>query len=248
MWTALEVRAQTGSTNTDLAAAARAGAPEGTVLVAEQQLAGRGRAGRSWSSPPRAGLTLSVLLRPAVPQARWGWLPLLAGVALVESVELADAALKWPNDLLVRDRKCAGILVEAAGPAAVVGIGLNVSQTADELPAGATSLALAGARTTDREALLRALLVRIEGWYAAWRAAGGDPDRCGLRDAYRERCATLGRTVRVALPGGAELAGDAEDVNGEGRLVVRTVDGHRTVAAGDVVHVRACAGGADGLG
>jgi BirA family biotin operon repressor/biotin-[acetyl-CoA-carboxylase] ligase len=247
LWTGLEVLAETGSTNTDLAAAARAGAPEGAVLVAEHQRAGRGRIGRGWISPPRAGLTVSVLLRPPVPPARWGWLPLLAGVALVEAVELGAAALKWPNDLLVGERKCAGILVDAVGEAAVVGIGLNVTHTADELPDGATSLALAGARTTDREPLLRAVLDRIEHWYGAWRAAGGDPDRCGLRDAYRERCATVGRAVRVALPGGAELTGEAESIDREGRLLVRTAGGSRAVAAGDIVHVRACGSGAEGL-
>jgi BirA family biotin operon repressor/biotin-[acetyl-CoA-carboxylase] ligase len=241
LWTAVEVREQTGSTNADLVVAARAGAPEGLVLVAEHQRAGRGRGGRSWESPPRAGLTFSALLRPGVPPARWGWLPLLAGVALVEAVGV-EAALKWPNDLLVAGRKCAGILVEAAGTAAVVGIGVNVSQTAAELPEGATSLALAGA-ATERESLLRALLGAIEHWYAVWRVAGGDPDRCGLRDAYRRHCATLGSAVRVILPGGAELTGEAADVDPDGRLLV----GSRLVAAGDVVHVRACASGAEGL-
>src|SRR5882762_725474 len=130
LWTAIEVRAETGSTNADVAEAARAGAAEGLVVVAERQRAGRGRQGRQWESPPRAGLAVSVLLRPQTPTGRYGWLPLLAGVALVETVRRLgelDAVLKWPNDLLIAERKCAGILAEAAAGAVVVGIGLNVS-------------------------------------------------------------------------------------------------------------------------
>ena len=105
LWTDVRVVVQTASTNADVAEAARSGAEEGLVIVAERQSAGRGRMGRGWFSPPRAGLAVSVLLRPAPPAARWAWLPLLAGVALVEAVgrvALVDAALKWPNDLLVR--------------------------------------------------------------------------------------------------------------------------------------------------
>src|ERR1700756_4748769 len=117
-WTALDVVASTGSTNVDLLARAVAdpALPEGQVLVAEEQTAGRGRLGRSWSSVPGASLTFSVLLRPAtVPPARRGWLPLLAGVAVVSAVRAVagvDAVLKWPNDILAGDRKLAGILTE----------------------------------------------------------------------------------------------------------------------------------------
>ena len=105
VWSEVRVVAETGSTNADLAALARDGAPEGLVLVAERQTAGRGRLGRTWTAPARAGLTVSVLLRPSVPVARLGWLPLLAGLALAESVgrvAMVDAVVKWPNDLLVR--------------------------------------------------------------------------------------------------------------------------------------------------
>src|SRR3954471_13264047 len=171
VWRRLEVRAETGSTNADVVAAARGGEREGLVVVAGQQTAGRGRRGREWVSPPRAGLTVSVLLRPgvadaergwpAVPARAYGWLPLLAGVAVrtaVQRIADIDAGLKWPNDLLVgaREEKAAGILAEAAGDGAVVvGIGLNVTTTAAELPAErpATSLKLAGARVTDRDTL-----------------------------------------------------------------------------------------------
>src|SRR4051812_48103402 len=144
LWRRIEVREQTGSTNADVAAAARTGVPEGLVVVAEQQLDGRGRRDRTWLSPPRAGLTLSVLLRPgpSVPQRHWGWLSLLAGVALRETVERRaelPAKLKWPNDLLLAaddsgEAKAAGILAEMVDDAVVVGIGLNVTMRAHELP------------------------------------------------------------------------------------------------------------------
>ena len=251
LWRRLDIKAETGSTNADVADAARAGEPEGLVVVAEQQTAGRGRRERQWVSPPRAGLTLSVLLRPGdgahpVPQRLWGWLPLLAGVALREAVHRiaeVDAALKWPNDLLVGDAKCAGILAEVAGDAVVLGIGLNVTTRVDELPPvtglPATSLQIAGATSTDRDPLLRALLRGLAGWYAGWRESGGDAEMCGLLGAYRRHCATIGRDVRVQLPGGAELAGTVTTVDRDGQLVVRTADGSENrVSAGDVVHVR----------
>lgn len=149
LWREVRAVAETGSSNADLLAAAGAGAAEGTVLVAEAQTAGRGRLGRRWASPPRAGLTFSVLLRPdGVPAGLLGWLPLLAGVAAaasVRAVAAVDATLKWPNDVLVGERKLGGILAERAGTAVVVGIGVNVWQARADLPpdAAATSLALA---------------------------------------------------------------------------------------------------------
>jgi BirA family transcriptional regulator, biotin operon repressor / biotin---[acetyl-CoA-carboxylase] ligase len=262
LWTDLRVVAETGSTNADLAAAARAGAGEGTVLVAERQNAGRGRLGRVWRSPPRAGLAVSVLLRPGQPRAgapgvavaRFGWLPLLAGVALAETVRRVsevDALLKWPNDLLLRqgaaERKCAGVLAEAVpvggepDPAVILGIGLNTSLRDDELPGPeATSLLLAGAAAVDRDPLLRALLRAVERWYATWRAAAGDAVACGLREAYLLHCGTIGRQVEVQLPDGRRLHGYAEEVDDTGRLVVASADsGQRhPVAAADVVHLR----------
>jgi BirA family biotin operon repressor/biotin-[acetyl-CoA-carboxylase] ligase len=246
-WQGLEVVESTGSTNADLAAAARAGAPEGTVLVAEAQDAGRGRQGRVWVSPPRAGLTFSVLLRPAgVPQARWAWLPLLAGVALTRAVgRLAevDAWLKWPNDLLLgpERKKGAGMLAEVADGAVVVGIGLNVTTGAAELPReDATSLLLEGAACTDRGPLLSAVLRELALDYTKWRDAGGDPEASGLRRVYAESCDTVGREVRVLLPGEAVLTGEALGIDRDGRLQVRPAGGGPdvVVAAGDVVHVR----------
>jgi BirA family transcriptional regulator, biotin operon repressor / biotin---[acetyl-CoA-carboxylase] ligase len=251
LWREIAVTGVTGSTNADLLARAADGAPEGTVLAAEEQRAGRGRMGRAWVSPPRSALTFSVLLRPGtVPPARLGWLPLLTGVAVasaVRAVTAVDAQLKWPNDVLVRAAKLAGILAEASGGAVVVGIGLNVSTEPDELPppgpgpAGplaATSLRAEGWATPDRDLLLTAVLGELEHWYLAWRHAEGDPERCGLTGEYTRLCATLGRQVRVELPGGHLVRGLAAGIDPAGRLLVRVPDGELPVAAGDVVHVR----------
>ncbi len=248
LWTSLEVVPATGSTNSDLAARA-ATLPEGAVLVAEEQTSGRGRLDRSWVAPPRSGLFFSVLLKPgdAVPQERWGWLTLLAGVATATGLSRAagvDTALKWPNDLLVtvdgEERKTGGILAERVAEGVVLGIGLNVTLTEDELPVpGAGSLALAKASVTDRDPLLRAVLRSLEQWYGNWRAAGGDPAASGLQETYAAGCATLGRHVRAELPGGRTLTGTAEAVDADGRLVIRTAeDRHEAVGAGDVIHLR----------
>ena len=257
LWREVRAVAETGSSNADLLAAAGAGAAEGTVLVAEAQTAGRGRLGRHWASPPRAGLTFSVLLRPGVvPATLLGWLPLLAGVAAaasVRAVAAVDAILKWPNDVLAGERKLGGILAERTGTAVVVGIGINVWQARADLPpdAPATSLALAaGAGTTGpeadadgpglRERLLARLLDELESWYLSWRdqASPGDADACGLRGEYVRRCATLGREVTVTMPGTEPVTGTATGVDRAGRLEVRTTGGLVAVTAGDVVHVR----------
>lgn len=248
LWRDLEVVESTGSTNADLLARALAGEPEGAVLAAEEQRAGRGRMGRTWTSPPRAALTFSVLLKPAVPPARRGWLPLLTGVAVATAVTQVTGVrtgLKWPNDLLTADAKLAGILAEAAGDAVVVGIGLNVSTEPAEFPPArpgalpATSLRAAGATALDRASLLLAILGELEHWYRAWQRAGGDPDRSGLRAEYTRLSATIGRTVRAELPGGQALSGPAAGVDSDGRLLVRVSSGSEVaVSAGDVVHLR----------
>ncbi|MEU3709155.1 biotin--[acetyl-CoA-carboxylase] ligase [Streptomyces catenulae] len=252
LWTALDVVDATGSTNTDLALRAAAGEPEGTVLVAEEQTAARGRLDRRWSAPPRSGLFVSVVLTPRVPQERWGWLPLLAGVAVATALSRAagvDTALKWPNDVLLTvdgaERKTGGILAERAGDGVVLGMGLNVSLREDELPVPtATSLALAGAHTTDRDTLLRAVLRSLETWYAAWQGADGDPVASGVQEAYAAGCATLGRAVRAELPGGRSVRGEAVALDGDGRLILATEDGvQQPVGAGDIVHLRPDADG-----
>ncbi|MFD9001630.1 biotin--[acetyl-CoA-carboxylase] ligase [Streptomyces sp. NPDC059582] len=250
LWTEVEVVSNTGSTNSDLVARAVDGKlAEGAVLVAEEQSAGRGRLDRRWTAPARSGLFFSVLLRPDdVPLARWGWLPLLTGVAVATGLARAagvDTALKWPNDLLVtvgdEERKAGGILAERAGDdGVVIGIGINVTLGAQELPVPqAGSLALAGALTTDRDPLLRAVLRSLEDWYGRWRAAEGDPVASGLQETYAAGCATLGRTVRAELPGDRSIVGEAVAVDGDGRLVLATGDGvQEPVGAGDIVHLR----------
>jgi BirA family biotin operon repressor/biotin-[acetyl-CoA-carboxylase] ligase len=265
-WRALEVVPATGSTNADVAARARDGEPEGLVLTTDDQQAGRGRLDRRWTAPPRSALAVSVLLRPPVPPTRWSWLSLLAGVAVTDALVRVcgvEARLKWPNDVLVpldgEPRKVAGVLAEVVGAdvagaevrAAVLGIGLNVSQTGAELPVPtATSLLLAGAAVTDRGTVLKAVLRALSERYRAWCDAEGDPRASGVAAPYRERCATIGSHVAVRLPDGARLEGVAEGVDDDGRLLVRTAAGApHALAAGDVVHVRpstARAPGADG--
>lgn len=275
-WSALDVVASTGSTNADLLA--RPDAADGTVLVADHQSGGRGRLGRAWEAPPRSSLAVSVLLRPAVAPERWSWLPLLTGLAVADALGGlgVQVALKWPNDVLVSlvdgppDDGCggppvgkvAGVLVEARADVVVLGVGVNVTQRADELPAPpapaagsgvgdgpgpsapATSLALAGASTTDRDTVLRRYLRALRDRLDAFAAAGGDPEAAGTAAAYRAVCSTLGAQVRAHLPDGSTLEGLAEDVDATGRLVLRPEGaagggGARTsLSAADVVHLR----------
>ncbi len=249
-WREITVVESTGSTNADLAARAAAGAPEGTVLAAEEQQAGRGRMGRQWVSPPRSAVMVTALFRPAgVPASRRGWLPLLAGVAAaaaVREVTGVPAVLKWPNDLLVGERKLAGILAEQTGDAIIVGLGLNVSTTEAELPdtgpavLPATSLLLEGASRLDRTVLLTGLLGQLGRWYQAWRGTvpPGDPEQSGLRQAYLDLCVTIGRDVRVERPAGNATAGRAAGLDPDGRLIVAGPDGDEAVSAGDVRHLR----------
>lgn len=251
LWRSLEVVPEIGSTNAELIGragqSAGGGAPEGTVLVAEHQVTGRGRLDRVWTSPPRAGITVSFLLRPDVPAARRGWLPLLTGVALAESVAEVTGvlpSLKWPNDLLAGDgRKLAGILAEAVpgpGPrsAVVVGTGLNVSTTSDELPDAGTSLARITGGTVDRATVLLAFLRAVERRYVRWTELLGDPVSSGLAQDYLAWSSTVGSTVSVSLPGGSTLDGVAQAVDWDGRLVVATAAGTVELASGDVRHVR----------
>ena len=265
----LDIVDQSRSTNTELVAAVAADPaawPAPSALVAEHQSAGRGRAGRTWVTPPRAALAVSILLRPDVPPDRLGWLPLLAGTAVVRAITGDDGghtgalAVKWPNDVLVRTpepvaglgrfRKVAGILAEVVpgtgtspdAPAAVVlGIGLNVSQTTDELPVETgTSLGLAGLGEFDRTPLLAALLREVVAAVGHWEKAGGDPESSGLAAECTAMSATIGARVRADLAGGAgAIEGTASRLDATGGLVIRDDQGtERTVTAGDVHHLR----------
>lgn len=236
---------ETGSTNDDLRSGHSAGtAGTGDVLVAELQTGGRGRRDRTWTSPTGSGLTCSVLIDLADAAAnRRPWALTCAALALAEAVESVaeiEAKLKWPNDLQIDGRKAAGLLATTSGTAVVLGMGLNVSSTPDELPGpGATSLAESGAASVDRAALLVATLDALRGLVDGWLAAGGDPHASGILAAYRKRSATLGLGVRVDLEGGRSITGTAADVDDDGRLVVQLdAGGTQACAAGDVVHLR----------
>lgn len=256
VWREVRLLESAPSTNAVATEAARAGAGEGLVVVADHQTAGRGRLDRAWTTPPGTALTFSIVLAPhGVPLPRWPWLPLLTGIAVAEGVRRAtgvDAVLKWPNDVLVESAspgagpggKLAGILVERVerptGAVAVVGVGINVGARADELPVpSATSLLLEGADPTapDRTVVLREVLRTLEALYLQWHAEQGDPGR-GLHASYVRRCASLGRDVHVDLPDGSTFAGHAEAVDADGALVVTSGSVRRTFRAGDVVHAR----------
>jgi BirA family biotin operon repressor/biotin-[acetyl-CoA-carboxylase] ligase len=249
-WREVTVVASTGSTNADALRAVAAGAPEGWALTTDEQVAGRGRLARSWQSPPGAGIALSVVLRPAVPAHRWGWLPLMAGVAAATALSAfvpGGVWLKWPNDVVVRRgpqdlAKLAGILVErapGADPAVVVGIGVNVGLTAAELPgAAATSVLLCSGTAPRREPVIAALLAELHARYTKLASFGGDPVASGLREAYRRRSATLGRPVRLSLPADTTVEGVAVDLDDQGRLLIDGPGGPRAFAAGDVVTTR----------
>ena len=232
------------STNRYVLDEARAGAPAGLVAVADHQTAGRGRLGRRWEAAPGSSLLVSVLLRPELPVDRLHRLTLAAGLALADALAgVADvvAKLKWPNDLVVDDKKLAGLLAEAdlsAGSARAVVIGAGCNLTADAFPpdveATATAVELEAGRAVDRDevlhAFLEALAVRLDDLHADLDAL--------LVDA-RARSATLGRRVRLQLPGDELVEGDATALSDDGSLVVRDDAGHEhTVAVGDVVHLR----------
>jgi BirA family biotin operon repressor/biotin-[acetyl-CoA-carboxylase] ligase len=234
------------STNSTLLAEARRGAPEGLVVVADHQTAGRGRLGRRWEAPPGTCLLVSVLLRPALAADRLHLCTAVVSLAAADAcLEAAGVAplLKWPNDLLVSGRKVAGVLAEsdpaaAGGPpgsvAVVVGMGCNVDWPGPPDAAG-TGLSEAAGRPVDRDALLGAFLDAL----AARRADLDDPaGRARIADEVRRRSGTLGAQVRVEREGSPPLTGTAVDLTPDGHLVVETAGGRVAVAAGDVVHVR----------
>jgi BirA family biotin operon repressor/biotin-[acetyl-CoA-carboxylase] ligase len=233
--------AETGSTNADLVTAARQGARHGTVLVADHQTAGRGRLGRSWVVPPGSALLCSILVRAAPTSLLHGavWAVGLAAQAAVRDVAGVDVELKWPNDLMAGERKLAGILAESVDldgddRSVVVGLGLNVSwnEPPAEVAADAVTVEELAGRPVERADLLRALLGELAPLLRLWTA-----DPAALHGRYRSHLATIGRRVRVSLPGG-DVRGDAIDLTDDGALVVQ-VEGERViVAAGDVVHLR----------
>lgn len=253
----LVVLDETGSTNDELVRRAVAGGePEFSVLLTTSQTAGRGRLGRVWVAPPGKTLAVSVLLRPsagdgtALGLEHFGWLPLLAGIAMTRAVagQLQDrrVTLKWPNDVQVEGAKIAGILAELlpGGDAVVIGVGVNLAFERAELPTPtSTSLVLCGAEKTGDEladAVLSSYLRELKALYLSFLEHRADPDASGLRAALLALCRTLGQRVKVQLPGDELLFGEAVDIDPAGRLLVKSsADGLvQAVAAGDVTHLR----------
>jgi BirA family biotin operon repressor/biotin-[acetyl-CoA-carboxylase] ligase len=228
-----DVRAldETDSTNRVAVDAAHAGAPEGLVVVADHQTAGRGRLGRRWEAPAGTALLVSILLRPPseLPASRYHLLSSAVGLAAADAcASVAGFApdLKWPNDLMVGDRKLAGILAETAGGAVVVGLGLNVSAA----PPGAVSAEEAGGRHVERAELLAAVLFGLEARCGPWDEVAAE---------YAARCATVGRRVRVEVQDAPPRQGRAMAVDDDGRLLVDFGDGVPiALSAGDVFHLR----------
>ncbi|MDM7855728.1 biotin--[acetyl-CoA-carboxylase] ligase [Cellulomonas alba] len=271
----LDVVDETGSTNEDLAVLVRADPdawPDVSLLVADHQTGGRGRAGRTWTTPARTAVTGTFSMRAQQTPVHFGWYPLLAGLGAVRALRAVSgvpAALKWPNDVLLPAhdeldgwgawRKVGGILSEVVsvgaglgfglsgtdtpppvGSAVLIGIGINVLQTADELPVpSATSLLEATGREIAREDVLAALVDGLASVLAEWRAAGNDPLASALPAEVAAACATIGSRVCVELPGGTRVQGLAERLGTDGSLVVVDEAGQaHVVLAGDVRHVR----------
>ena len=238
--------------------------PDLSVVVTDNQTQGRGRLGRVWLAPTGKALAISVLIRPELPPHSLGWFPLLAGAAMTRAVHTIveastppvhdvnlkeaedprhDTTLKWPNDVLIDGYKVCGILCELLpdGKGIVIGAGLNLSLDEHNLPTlTSTSLLLVTRTAPDPDAVLAAYLHELVTLYRAFVEADGDAQKSGLHAEVSRLCGTLGSVVRVELPGGVDLVGTATGIDAEGRLrVVNQADGEeRSVAAGDVTHLR----------
>lgn len=239
----------TGSTNSDLIAAAAAepaAFPDFSVLVAAEQTAGRGRSGREWQAPAGSSLVVSVLLRPnAVAVTQFAWLPLIAGMSMANAIsQLAGsqrAQVKWPNDVLIGDKKVCGVLSELLpdASAVVIGTGVNVFQSLDQLPTEtATSLALEKIAIESLDDLLAAYLKNLRSNINDFIALAGELGASELHDRISAICASIGREVRVMLPNDKQFVGKAIAIDSIGRLVVQNESETRSVSVGDVVHLR----------
>ncbi|MBB1509392.1 biotin--[acetyl-CoA-carboxylase] ligase [Tessaracoccus sp. Y36] len=240
-FTRVEVVDSTGSTNADLSKRAHSGEAEGAALISMEQRAGRGRLDRQWVSPHGSSISLSVLLKPRPEFQHWGWLSLLAGMAVSSALaELAPdpsrVTLKWPNDVLIGGRKVCGILSERVeqpdGARAVVGLGINVTLTEEQLPVpNATSLSLEGI-PTDQSRVVAGVLNHFARYYTAWQLRGS------LREEYESRCSSIGSQLKVVVDGQRTVEGTGRGVDVFGRLQVATASGLQTFAVGDVIHAR----------
>lgn len=237
-WTGVDVHPTLGSTNAE---AARLAQPW-RVVITDHQQAGRGRLGRSWETPAHTSVTLSVLL--PVPDDGRGWMPLVTGLAVLRAIEEVTglrAGLKWPNDVLLPsddDRKVCGVLCELQPGGVVVGLGINVDQSREELPVDtATSLRLAGATEVSRERLVEAVLRHLAALHTD--LVRGGADRAGAQAAYRQACLTTGREVDLHAADGTVSRVRATAIDATGRLVVSSRGQEYAVAAGDIVHAKA---------
>jgi BirA family biotin operon repressor/biotin-[acetyl-CoA-carboxylase] ligase len=237
--------AETGSTNQDLLSQAASNQhPEFFTLITEFQTAGRGRLDRKWQAAPGSSVMASVLVRPSFKDdSAIGWLSLMMAEAIKTALAEVgiESKIKWPNDVLVKGQKISGILAEANSDlsAVVVGFGINVNQSAQELPTGsATSLLVEGATNLDRDSLLAQTLSSFQQLYLGFVEAGGDAVSSGLRAKIIESSATIGELVEVSFPDGSSAVGEAIGIDEGGRLQVFSSTKTLTVSAGDVLHLR----------
>ncbi len=246
------------STNREAVQLAQAEVEHGTVVVAESQTAGRGRLSRTWFSPPGINLYCSIILRTARPPeclTKWlSWLPLVSALAAAEAIEQVSPiriSVKWPNDLLISERKAGGILCESgtgtrSDPFQIIGIGINVNGDEEDWPidlrGSATSIWQERKMVVDRNRLLAQLLLELE--HCLDELAIHGTNRLAL--AYHQRCSTIGITVRATLAGGEVIVGFAEGISQDGSLRIRPQTGHPhsetpeivTVRVADIIHVR----------
>jgi BirA family biotin operon repressor/biotin-[acetyl-CoA-carboxylase] ligase len=225
----------TGSTQDDLAAQiSRNEVQSGEVLVTDFQSAGRGRLDRNFEAPKSSALLFSIYIKPQREKSEWSFLPILAGVvstlALSELDPSVSSQLKWPNDILIADKKVGGIIAQLTSDGVILGIGINVGMNSAELPVEhATSLGIEGFAVLDRNLLLSTFLNVFEELLLRWE------DGEDLRHLYLERSATLGRKIKAVLPGVDTRTGLAKDISVTGELILE--DGQR-VTVGDIVHLR----------
>ncbi len=256
----LYIHQELPSTNREALSLAQNSAVHGTVVIAEGQSGGYGRHGRTWFSPPGLNIYCSVIVRGLgknLSLSQWlSWVPLVSALAVTEAVQqITDISLslKWPNDLLLHERKVGGILCESSfattnDPVVVIGIGLNVNvppvSFPEELRPIAASLLEISRRPINRNRLIAQLLLELEQCLDELRSSG--PVR--LRQAYTARCATLGRQVRVLFTNEQPIVGTAEALSADGALQVRTLSPHPRsqpmplvdVRAADVIHLTGC--------
>jgi BirA family transcriptional regulator, biotin operon repressor / biotin---[acetyl-CoA-carboxylase] ligase len=231
----LMLRETVGSTNDEARSLAESGAPDGLVLLADRQTAGRGRRGAAWFSPVGEALAFSVIVRPSEPKSLWPRLALAAGAAVAEAVESMSlqASIKWPNDVWVRQRKIAGVLVEAGADFAIVGIGINVKTTVfpPEVSDIATSLTIESGREHSRPDVLAAIVRRFA--IRRDQIGAGFPE---LLEAVRVRCALTGNRVSLTTPNGPQT-GIVEGIAPGGELLLRTTQGLEKLIQADEVRL-----------